>query len=160
MNVYDDFLPTHEFKVIHDCLTSLQFDWHYLNGLVKDDDPKGSFQFVHGFFDPDTSCTCPYFNVFDSTLNKLGVKSLKRVKANLTTRCNEPLYSSFHIDYPNITTAILYLNTNNGYTEFESGEKVNSVGNRIVVFDSNLKHRTVTCTDQKTRIVINFNYEI
>jgi len=160
MNVYDDFLPTHEFKVIHDCLTSLQFDWHYLNGFVKDDDPKGSFQFVHGFFDPDTSCTCPYFNVFDSTLNKLGVKSLKRVKANLTTRCNEPLYSSFHIDYPNITTAILYLNTNNGYTEFKSGEKVNSVGNRIVVFDSNLKHRTVTCTDQKTRIVINFNYEI
>ena len=57
-----------------------------------------------------------------------------------------------------ITTAILYLNTNNGYTEFKSGDKVKSVSNRVVVFDSNLKHRTVTCTDQKTRIVINFNY--
>ena len=50
------------------------------------------------------------------------------------------------------------MNTNNGYTEFEKGDIVESVENRMVIFDSNLKHQTVTCTDEKIRIVINFNY--
>ena len=56
------------------------------------------------------------------------------------------------------TTAIFYINTNNGYTEFEDGTRVESVANRIVNFPANLKHRGTRCTDQKIRIVINFNY--
>ena len=55
-------------------------------------------------------------------------------------------------------TAIYYVNTNNGYTKFEDGTVVNSVENRCVVFDSSLRHTGTTCTDQKTRVVINFCY--
>ena len=57
-------------------------------------------------------------------------------------------------------TAIFYVNTNNGWTEFKKGGKVKSVANRIVIFDSNLEHQGVTCTDKKRRVVINFNYDI
>ena len=67
----------------------------------------------------------------------------------------------FHVDVPtdyDSKTAILYLNTNNGYTEFENGQRVESVANRLVVFDSALKHTGTTCTDQKRRIVLNLNY--
>ena len=54
-----------------------------------------------------------------------------------------------------------YVNTNNGYTEFESnGMKVDSVENRLIIFDSNEKHRAVTTTDTPRRSVINFNYFI
>jgi len=45
--------------------------------------------------------------------------------------------------------------------EFESnGMKVNSVENRLIIFDSNEKHRAVTTTDTSRRVVINFNYFI
>ena len=56
------------------------------------------------------------------------------------------------------TTAIYYVNTNNGYTEFEDGSRVESIENRLVTFPSYMKHTGTTCTDQKRRIVINFNY--
>ena len=36
------------------------------------------------------------------------------------------------------TTSILYMNTNNGYTIFENGDKVESVENRLVTFPNNL----------------------
>ena len=34
------------------------------------------------------------------------------------------------------------------------------VANRAVIFDSNMVHGGHTATDQKTRVLINFNYEI
>ena len=55
-------------------------------------------------------------------------------------------------------TAVFYVNTNNGYTIFESGEKVSSVENRMVIFDSNILHTGTTCTDERVRCVLNFNY--
>ena len=54
----------------------------------------------------------------------------------------------------------LSLNTCNGYTKFKKSGKVKSVANRMVIFDSNLEHQGVTCTDKKRRVVINFNYDI
>ena len=37
-----------------------------------------------------------------------------------------------------LTTSIFYVNTNNGYTKFEDGSIVESVANRMLIFDSNL----------------------
>ena len=56
------------------------------------------------------------------------------------------------------TTSILYMNTNNGYTEFQNGAIVESIENRMVVFPAEMKHRGTSCTDEKIRVVINFNY--
>ena len=57
-----------------------------------------------------------------------------------------------------MTTSILYLNTNNGWTAIKGYGKVERVANRMVIFDSNLQHSGVTCTDKNRRVVINFNY--
>ena len=65
----------------------------------------------------------------------------------------------YHSDWPNVTTAILYVNTNNGWTQFKSGGRVKCVKNRVVIFDSNLEHEGVTSTNEKVKVVINFNYE-
>ena len=91
-----------------------------------------------------------------------------RIKANLLTRTPNIIENTFHIDIGDEcmseeklkqwTTSILYINTNNGYTKFEDGTKVESVANRMVTFSANLKHRGTSCTDEKTRVVINFNY--
>jgi hypothetical protein len=56
-------------------------------------------------------------------------------------------------------TAIFYLNTNDGYTIFEKdGEKIDSLENRMLIFDSSERHSGTNCTDQKYRAVINFNF--
>ena len=57
-----------------------------------------------------------------------------------------------------MTTAIYYVNTCDGFTEFEDGTKTEAVANRLVKFPSNLKHRGVSQTDTRFKCVINFNY--
>ena len=92
--------------------------------------------------------------------------SLLRIKANLLTRTPKIIENEFHVDLTDlseekskqVTTSIFYVNTNNGYTEFEDGTKVESVANRLVTFPANMKHTGTFCTDEKTRVVINFNY--
>ena len=55
-------------------------------------------------------------------------------------------------------SAIFYINTNNGYTKYEDGNKVASVENRLVIAPNNLMHTNVSQTDIKNRVVINLNY--
>jgi len=95
----------------------------------------------------------------------LGVRSIIRVKANLTIKTDKIITYGFHTDsnYFNYEpydskVAIFYLNSNNGKTIFENGDEVESVENRIVIFDNILKHTGTSCTDQKRRIVLNINY--
>ena len=85
---------------------------------------------------------------------------MHRVKSNLNPRTHKHIKRNFHTDtrYKH-KTSILYINTNNGWTEFEDGSKVNSVANRMVIFDSLIRHTGVTCTDEKVRVLINFNYD-
>ena len=54
---------------------------------------------------------------------------------------------------------VFYVNTNNGYTEFENGEKVKSIENRAVIFDNNIKHFGTTSTDTKRRMVLNLAFK-
>ena len=93
-------------------------------------------------------------------MNKVGAKKCTRIKANLTFKTPTIEPGPFHRDYADIKTAIFYINTNNGYTEFESGVRVSSVENRVCIFDSNLKHRGATHSEGgQQRIAVNFNYE-
>ena len=59
----------------------------------------------------------------------------------------EKIQHGFHHDVDNCITAIYYVNTNNGKTVFENGMEVDSVGNRLFVFDSNEEHTGTTSTD-------------
>ena len=96
------------------------------------------------------------------------MSAISRIKANLEVyQGDERYYSKFHYDYVNPKTGkprkemkvgIFYLNTNNGYTEFEDGTIVRSIENRFVEFTGDILHRGVSSTDVKRRIVINFNY--
>ena len=55
-------------------------------------------------------------------------------------------------------TAIFYINTNDGYTVFEDGTKINSVANRICIFPHWMKHSGTTCTNTNRRIALNLNF--
>ena len=64
-----------------------------------------------------------------------------------------------HIDYGfQHTAAVFSLNTCDGFTRLADGTKIDSVANRIVFFDGSSQHNSTTCTNQKGRFNINFNF--
>ena len=114
------------------------------------------FQFVHTVYSGCVPCSQFYNSLVPIIEHKLGISALYRIKLNLQPRLPEPFTYMFHSDLSHDfeediashwTTAILYINTNNGFTEFEDGVKVESVANRLVMFPSNFKHRGITQTD-------------
>ena len=166
MEVIDEFLDSSQFESLHDFMMGEEMPW-YFNSYVDYpagdyrfiDDPD-NYQFVHNFYTIGKETHSYLLSTLAPIIEKINCNKLLRVKSNLNPRTSKHIKRAFHIDtdYKN-TTSILYINTNNGWTEFEDGSKVESVENRMVVFDSRLKHRGVTCTDQKQRVLINFNYE-
>ena len=154
MQVIDNFLSEDEFKNLRSYISSTSFPWYF--GLVTTDSKTA--QFVHTFYANDApTSSWPYVEFFRLRLN---MASLVRIKVNLNpkTETLQVHEDAFRIDYPDITTAVYYLNTCDGYTLFEDGTKVNSVENRIVIFDSNMRHTGTSCTNEAGRLVMNINY--
>ena len=154
MQVIDNFLSEGEFINLRDYISSTNFPWYY--GLVTTDSKIA--QFVHTFYANDMPT--PTYDDVAFLREKLNMASLVRIKVNLNpkTETLQVHEDAFHIDYPDITTAVYYLNTCDGYTLFEDGTKVNSVENRIVIFDSNMRHTGTSCTNEAGRLVMNINY--
>ena len=50
------------------------------------------------------------------------------------------------------------INTNNGFTILEDGEKIETKENRMLLFDASKKHKSTTCTDNIYKCNIIFNY--
>jgi len=156
MKVIDNFLREDEFKTLRDYISSTEFPWYF--GKVVTGNKGESAQFVHTFYVNDTpTSTWPHVAFLRRRLN---IASLIRIKINLNPRTEtvQVHKDAFHIDYPDVTTAVFYLNTCDGYTLFEDGTKVNNVENRIVIFDSNMRHTGTSCTNEAGRLVININY--
>ena len=158
IQIIDNFLPEEEFKSIQSLMMGGEFNWFYSEGRSYSDD--GLYQMLHVFYDSENGKNSRYIDIWNTFMNKVEAKKCTRIKANLTFRTSEPDKSGFHIDYKDMKTALFYINTNNGCTEFECGVRVSSVANRVCIFDSNLQHRGVTHTEgDPQRIVVNFNYE-
>ena len=91
--------------------------------------------------------------------DQLNAVALLKIKVNATPR-NAP-EQVWHTDWQISTpskTCVLYLNDNDGYTEFTDGTKVESVANTAVIFDTNTKHRGVSATNVDRRLVLNVSY--
>ena len=91
--------------------------------------------------------------------NPIGVL---RIKANMYTRTGKSEAIGVHTDFPGLTipdtyvTMVYQVNGNNGATVV--GDRViPSKANQLVAFDGTSEHYGITQTDEKVRIVINFN---
>ena len=152
MKIIDNFLSDSEYQGLLDLILNHSFPWFF--GPVI----SGSkyTQFTHCFYQKDQPTHLyPKLSFFRE---KLEVRSFVRIKANLNPKTEKIQEHDYHIDYSDMTTAIFYLNTCDGYTKFKDGTKVDSVSNRILIFDSNLEHHGTSCTNNPGRLVINFNY--
>lgn len=164
MNIRDNFLSEENFLEIQKTLLSDNFPW-YLGEIVPFElsscQRLDNVQLWHGFYDgfmPISDYCLPLMNYF---VDILQPKALIKIKANLTMKTNDIIEHGYHIDLPypdGFKTAVFYLNTNDGYTKFSNGFKVESIRNRFVEFDGSTPHTGTTCTDSQFRAVINFNY--
>jgi hypothetical protein len=151
--VIDDFLPREDFILLRDYVMGDQFAWHRLDGVVERGD---GYQFVTTVFNKHEWYLDARF--LKSFVDALDPIALCRIKMNLQYPESTPKETAMHTDMVDqkMITSVFYLNTCDGYTRFETGEKVESVENRIVFFDSRTKH--CGCSSTEFRYVINTNF--
>lgn len=161
MRIIDNFLPEKEFKVLSDIMLGNNFPWFLSKTKVGANDPANVFnmQFTHNIYN-DYVPHSEMWQTLDPVIRRLNAISWVRIKANVTTATEKPYLYGMHCDIDDFTgtTAIYYLNTNNGSTVFENGKHVNAVANRMVLFNAQTPHSGESCTDEKVRCLINFNF--
>ena len=160
MKIKDNFLVKKDLTQLENLIYN-NFPW-YLNKeqVTGADDCCWLSHILYDEDEPKSDSYKPLINIFNNYLPQL---TLVRVFVNLLLRQETPSISAFHrdcdFDYTEkMTTAIFYLNTNNGATEFKDGDRIDSIRNRLVMFPTNTLHRAVGQTDVATRIVFNFNF--
>lgn len=159
--IIDDFLKKSDFLKIKESLLSNEFPWYYTKVLdrtpVSMEAKEYNFQFTHTFYKDSKPISNAVF-LLDPIINRISPDNILRIKANLNIKTEKIVEHGHHVDFNECTTAIFYVNSNNGKTIFQNGSVVESLENRLLVFNSNLMHSGTTCTDENVRCVINFNY--
>lgn len=183
LKIIDNFLDAGEFEGVRSDITSPTWPWYHCENITfadnktyKDSD-RSQFIYVlyseHMWMGAGQRLVAPF-------MRRLRPLSLFRVKANLQPKTDKVLENCMHTDIGSwveeaenfmeeencqtwtplreMVTGVFYVNSNDGETRFEDGTCVESVANRMVLFPANTMHTGTTCTDEKCRIVINFNY--
>ena len=160
--VIDNFLDKKVFKEIQEgILENTYFPWYfsdYTDYLGEKGLDKGKY--IHTFYENNNS-NSKHYNLLLPIIEKLKCVSLIKIKINSTNYSNKIIEGTYHVDnkHKGTTTAVYYINTNDGYTKFKkSKKKISSVENRMVIFDTNTEHLGTTTTNAKRRVVLNFNY--
>jgi hypothetical protein len=155
--IINNFLDKDIFNNIKNVLFSNKINWFFLPNMTTND----RYFFNHCFYNH----FAPQSNFFEDLilpiLKKLNVSAISEVRANLNLKENNHHQSNFHIDRPfECKTAVFYINTCNGYTLLHEDKKIkiNSEENKMLIFNSQIRHCGVNQTDEDRRIVINFNY--
>ena len=162
--VIDNFLEPENFKILTDdilCTNSgfSVFPWYAQQGVtVTDGRNTDHWNLIHSFYQ-NYEIQSGFFKHLSDVIDKLQIKSLIRIKANLYPKTDKIIEHDFHADFDFSHKSGLYsLNTNNGCTIMEDGEKIESVANRMIIFDASKLHKSTTCTDENFRANIVFNY--
>tara|TARA_B100000965_G_C19164871_1_gene571947 strand:+ start:104 stop:592 length:489 start_codon:yes stop_codon:yes gene_type:complete len=156
IKVVKDFLKYYTFTELLAQFNSPNFPWYWTQSIGEPEQYVNLLYFDHQF----SSAMNPTMNrCLMTATEQLGVIAILRVKLNATPR-NAP-EQEWHTDWQISTpskTCVLYLNDNNGYTEFKTGEKFYSRTNTALIFDTNMEHRGVPATDVDRRLVLNISY--
>lgn len=158
--IIDNALSQEEFENIKNFVLNSNFPWNltpWVSNLEEKLKITSSYYFTHVFW--SEFHTEPQSQVFVPILNLLECRAIIRIKANLYPSTDNIEYQSEHIDYDySHRGAIFYLNTNNGLTILQDNIKIESIENRLLLFDPSVPHNSTTCTDDKCRVNVNFNF--
>lgn len=147
--IVNDFLDKDVFESIKTSLLSDKIPWFNMIG------PWGCFN--HQFFSNIDSS--PFFDILDPLTEKLNVKLPIEISGKLF--CNTGALSQHmfpvKVSDPH-TTAIFFVNTNDGVTILDDNTKISSVENSILFYDGSRQTINTNCADQRVRLLLKFDY--
>jgi len=148
------FLKYYTFTELKNIVTDKNFRWYYPQSSGEPEQYSNLLYYDHQFSE---DVTPKLKRILATICSQLGAIAVLRIKINATPK-NAP-QQDWHTDWQITTqskTFVLYLNDNDGYTEFKD-TKVESKANTAIIFDTDLEHRGVPSTDTR-RLVLNINY--
>tara|TARA_R100001460_G_scaffold61553_1_gene101634 strand:- start:277 stop:768 length:492 start_codon:yes stop_codon:yes gene_type:complete len=158
VEIIDNFLPEETTKRIYKEMMSGYFPWHICTNVANEEDDSDDYYFTHQYI-KDEKVNSDWYEIhIVPIIEKLNIKKIIRAKGNLYTNQKQLIEHNPHIDYDfEHKGALFCLNTCNGFTNF-GFTKVDSVFNRMILFDPSKLHNSSTATDVIARVNINFNY--
>ncbi len=165
MRVIDNFLHKKDFAQLQGWALEGDIFWQFAPCVVdpdqeQDEDPS-AYQFVNMLFLSSMGHRNDAIDRIYPILHLLKPQVLLKAKLNMQMKTDTIRENDMHTDFTpplTCTTGIYYINSNNGYSKI-GGKKVESVENRLVLFDGRMPHRGTTCTDQMRRLVLNLNFQ-
>ena len=158
MKIIDNLLSEKELELMKTIMMHNQdMPWYYNDYIASHRANDPMYYFTHNFlFEYEKSS---WFYIVEPILKNIDHKILMRCKANMYPSTPVITHHDSHVDFSyEHKGAIFYVNTNNGVTVLEDGTEIESIENRLLLFDSSKKHNSTSCTDAKVRVNINFNY--
>ena len=162
--VIDDYLPKGIADELEEHFLSRNPLWRYQSKVAVEQmhnrstgSPSDCFWAFVIWRQPE-GIIAPEFEHLVPIIEKLNYKALIRIKANMYPSTENILEHAPHQDFtfPN-KSALYYVNSNDGYTMVH-GNKIESIKNRMVVFDGSIEHYSTNCTDAQVRVSVNFNF--
>lgn len=184
----ENFLDEKYFQHLSDRITkgNSQFTWLFQEQVAfKGDLNDDAYYFVHPVYEFNNPQSFMHHEL-QGVYEQLDIKALIRSRILMYTNQGRQIVHSPHVDFTySHKAALLYLNTNNGYTlmadegvnikavqsldtlEFKTDQgndifsdqnKSMSVRNKCTIHDGARPHCSSTCTDAKSRILIAINY--
>lgn len=161
MKIIQNALDLNQAESIKKRLLGAYFPWFFQDGVNTFKDGYG--QFTHTFYNMQLLNNSNEFNLILPIIELLKPKSYLKIKSNLLPKTEKIIEHGYHNDMSpvkeyNSKTAIYYVNTNNGYTRFSDKKIIKCEFNKLIIFDNKIKHSGSTCTDELSKVIINFNY--
>jgi len=157
--VIDNFLDKEYFDSLVTFFFDDQMPWRILTDFVEKTEIQNNCILMWHDIWSGHMPRSPAFDKIFPLLQKLEANHLLRIKANLYPSSETLQEHIMHVDFDySHCTALFSLNTCDGYTKLKDGTKINSIANRVLLFDASEEHCSTTTTDNFARVNININY--
>ena len=157
--VFDNYFSPDYFYSLKNKVMGEDFKWTFGTKLNHNQTNNNDTYFAQVIYQNHIPLTVLWEDI-DYILNEhLHARGVLRAKANLYLKTPEIVEHAKHVDFdiPH-KGAIIYLNTCDGFTRLDDGTKIESVENRLLLFDSSKLHNSTSTTNAIGRYNININY--
>lgn len=158
--IIDNFLHPSDAEKLSEAILCPTFPWTFADKIAGNEEgySNENIYFLHTIYDGYRPCS-DIWNMMQPFMEFLSPKALIRAKINMYLPTKDRANHNPHVDqlYPHYG-ALYYINDNDGVTTMHDGTQIESVANRLVIFDSSLEHSSSSCTNAQRRVTMNFNY--
>ena len=159
--IIDNFLSKEDHYRIKKDLENRNFEWYFStkSGHPEEHEELYNWQYFHTMYYHQGGYKSRLFPIVQPLITKLKPMILIRIKVNATMYDKKIIEYPIHVD-TNIKckTGIYIIDTSDGYTYFKDGQRIDSIANTFISFDSHHEHAGTNLTSAKRRIVVNINY--